>query len=65
MSCVAVIIMIVTGYVIWSEMVYEIEHHGDDIEAVGPPGATNIVPMVVMLLVAVFIVVYIGRGKEE
>jgi len=56
MSCIAVVITIVVGYVILADMVYEIELHGDDIEAVGPPGAVNIVSMVTVFVAAVVIV---------
>jgi len=63
-----IIVLLCVGFYIYLTMVIEIEEHGDEIKAIGPPGITNIVPMVIMVFVSIIgisIVLKVTGNKKK
>jgi hypothetical protein len=49
------IIISVVGYHIYITMYIDLEEYGDEIETIGPPGITNLVPIVIITLVSAIV----------
>ena len=55
LSICSITLMSVVGYYIYLKMVNEIEQYKDEIIQIGPPGATNVFHVFIIVLVCAFV----------
>lgn len=63
-TCVIILILVV-GYYVYVTMYIEIEQCEDELIQLGPPGATNLLPVFVIILVATFVCCIILKYKNK
>ena len=51
----SVIAILSIGYFVYFDMVIEISQYEDEIVQIGPPGATNVLPVCIIVLIAAFV----------
>lgn len=65
LTACAIILILVVGYYVYVTMYIEIEQYEDEIIQLGPPAATNLLPVFVIVLVAAFLCCIVLKYKNS
>lgn len=61
----AIISILCVGYYVYVTMYIEISQYQDEIIQLGPPGATNVLPVCIIVLIAAFVCCIILKWKNR